>query len=333
MKQSAIFYFLLVMIGACNNPVAKKKKDDKPNFVFKETLATGDTSIISYGQRRPLNIVYELSQQWEVKESENAQGIMLFKDSSVLFNPRNVMKMGKWKLGQNGDKLLLQLNFDDGSTREYVIVDRGNDRLTLVWQKDGRNLSMHLTSDAKVHANIFNDPFHPSNNKWRVRPSKPETDSAIHERVKQCVRFYALYLRDNIKKNRSTINFSGLPSCFRWYSGGLGLLDEDSLPYEWDQCFYSEKTRRREGKNYRKHLTDTISIGRRMRRPGSMNLKRCWSRCTIRCKKCSVQSTVYIVLSIQTKYSITFRFLMVVGIQIRFFRYCPMLCEHFALIR
>jgi hypothetical protein len=59
-------------------------------------------------------------------------------------------------------------------------------------------------------------------------------------------------LRDNIKKNRSTINFSGLPTCFRWYSGGLGLLDEDSLPYEWDQCFFSEKDAKKGRKELQK---------------------------------------------------------------------------------
>jgi len=244
----------LILLFACEIPPPRKEKS---SFVFKETIAAGDTSMLSFGKMKPLNITYDLCQQWELRDPDNAstvdltfnpktgdhlfQEIMLYRDSSVTFNPRNGIRMGKWKLGQLEDKLLLKLIFSDGSKREFIILQKRSNQLSLAWLQGEERFGMQLSSDAKAHANGMNDPFHPFNNQWRIHPNKSESEKEILERMKNCVRFYALYFRDHILRNRSDINFSGLPSCFIWYRRGIGLYEEDSLPQGWVDCFYSEK--------------------------------------------------------------------------------------------
>ena len=253
MKRFLICVAVLFYMS-CELPVEKKQQSE---FLLKETIADGDTSMISFGRMKPLNITYDLCQQWELRNPDDAntieltydaktgdhlfQEIMLYRDSSVTYNPRNGISMGKWRLGQLDDKLLLNLLFNNGSKREFIILQKKSNQLSLAWQDGSSRYGMQLTSDAKAHANGRNDPFHPFNNKWRIHPSKTESDSAIRERMKNCIRFYALYFRDHILRNRSEINFSGLPTCFIWYRRGIGLYETDALTDDWTDCFYSEK--------------------------------------------------------------------------------------------
>ena len=252
MKLLYVFWAIVLLAGCANPPPAQKKKSD---FVFKETIATGDTTLISFGKLKPLNITYDLCQQWELRDADDAntkdltydpetgdhlfQEIMLYPDSSVTFNPRNGFKLGKWNLGQSDNKLQLVLHFDDGSIREYYILHKRFNELSLAWKQGEQHYGMRLRSDAKAHANMLNDPFYPGNNKWRVRPDHVESDSELQGRVRDCVRFYALFFRDHIVRNKSEINFSGLPSCFIWYNRGIGLYETDALPTGWMRCFYS----------------------------------------------------------------------------------------------
>ncbi len=253
MKPICICAGLLFLLS-CDVPTRKEQKSD---FIFKETIAAGDTSMIIFSKMKPLNITYDLCQQWELRDPDDAnttdltydprtgdhlfQEIMLYRDSSVTFNPRNGIKMGKWKLGQSDNKLLLILVFTDNSEREFIILQKRSNHLSLLWKDGEQRFGMRLSSDAKAHANELNDPFHPANNQWRVRPVKAETDSEILKRMKSCVRFYSLYFRDVIMRRRNEINFAGLPSCFIWYRRGIGLYEKTALPEAWVKCFYSEE--------------------------------------------------------------------------------------------
>jgi hypothetical protein len=251
MKLEFLYPAVLMWAACANTP----GPETKSKFVFKETIAIGDTGMITFGRLRPLNFTYDLCQQWELRDADDAntkdlthdpktgdrifQEIMLYPDSSVSFNPRNGYKMGKWKLGQRDNKLLLILKFNDSSSREYVILQKKYNELSLAWKQGDQRFGMRLRSDAKAHANMQNDPFYPANNAWRIRPNRLESDSELRERVKNCIRFYALYFRDHILRHRTDINFAGLPSCFIWYNRGIGIYEIDALPLAWKKCFYS----------------------------------------------------------------------------------------------
>lgn len=101
-------------------------------------------------------------------------------------------------------------------------------------------LSLGFAASGELHQNMYNDPFHPSNNRWRIKPAQKETDSGIHERIKNCLLFYALYYRDHIKRQAETISFEGLPALFEWYNGGIGLPHKNELSDSWIECFYNK---------------------------------------------------------------------------------------------
>ena len=102
-------------------------------------------------------------------------------------------------------------------------------------------MMLYFSSDGIVHKRPEEDPFHPSNNRWRIKPSSSETDKQILDRVKQCIHFYALFFQDNHQRQETDISFIGLPNCFVWYNGGIGLPMEVELDNKWIDCFYSKK--------------------------------------------------------------------------------------------
>jgi hypothetical protein len=113
--------------------------------------------------------------------------------------------------------------------------------MKISWNDNAQSMYMRMRADAKAHRNMYNDPFHPSNLWWCMPPSRPETDSAIHARVRASVKFFALYLRDNILRKKAKINFAGLPDIFNWYSGGIGLSDPELVDDSWINCFYNKE--------------------------------------------------------------------------------------------
>ena len=247
----------ILLITACTDQTSTtEKKQKKDQYVLIERLIKGkDTGMISLSGFKRVNTSDILCQHWELENMEGVSSIelvmdpvtdlrifpelSLFKDSSVVENPRNVLRIGKWHLTKERQPIL-SLFFNDSTTKKYRILDIKSSVLVLARKGSKDSLFLKLTSDTKVHRNMRNDPFYPLHNYWRIKPSAAESDSAIIQRVKQCIRFYALYFRDCIKRNRKTINFLGLPIIFKWYSGGIGLPDIENLHESWINCFYNK---------------------------------------------------------------------------------------------
>ena len=248
--------FLFSFVAGCENRTGKKQTEPKKDgYVFRETLIKGDTGMRTIPAFKKTNIAEDLCQHWELAGMEGVSSIelvmdgktrifpdlSLFKDSGVVENARNRIRIGKWRIVPAKEDPELQLHFGNTQLKSYRIRRITSTTLQLATKGKKDWLFLKLSSDGKVHVNPLNDPFHPSNNRWRIKPTKPETDSAIHARVSQCIWFYMLYFRDCIKREKRTINFIGLPAIFNWYSGGIGLPEKNKIDESWIACFYNKK--------------------------------------------------------------------------------------------
>ena len=234
-----------------------QKEEKKPaGFVFKETIVTGkDTGMTNLGGFKRTAIKDVICQHWECDENDNTTSnellwddrgrpihprLDLFKDGSALLNPGNNLQTGSWRIIIKNKTPALLLSFG-GTGKVYSINHIQSNKLELTEEADNEKpLRLTLSSDALIHQDMYSDPFHPSNNRWRFKPAARENDSALHTRVKQCVKFYALYFRDNIMRQKNVISFEGLPEIFRWYSGGIGLPDKEDISSSWINCFYNK---------------------------------------------------------------------------------------------
>jgi hypothetical protein len=221
--------------------------------VLKETIATGKLGLDRLTGFKKNDIRDNLCQHWEFSKSEGASSAELtmdenfnpihpqynfFKDGTVMVNARHEARIGKWEL-RGRDSLHLFLADTMHKWFTITTVDSRDLRMATK-DKTGKSLFLNLRGTAMVHQNMHNDPFHPVNNQWRIKPSKPESDPDIRKRVADCIKFYALYYRDNLLRKSKVINYEGFPTVFKWYNGGIGMTDEDDMDEKWVDCFFDE---------------------------------------------------------------------------------------------
>ncbi len=192
-----------------------------------------------------------LCQRWENKEDVDDgilnsgtgngdleipfRGYTFFDDGVMVQNPRDNMKTGKWKMDEKAK--IIHLVFDNGGATDITIDAVGVKSLLL---KAGKDKPVKYMADGKKHKTVSDDPFYPTNNKWRIKPTHLETDSEIKSRVIQCVLFYNKFFQDNGDRNEKVISFYGIPSCFKWYQGGISVNNKDKLSKKWIDCFFNK---------------------------------------------------------------------------------------------
>lgn len=265
---------ILLLTTACGDTAAVKDSKDKPNapYILKETVATGDTGMARFSGIKKRNELDILCQHWEMPNTEGATsnqllrdkngdrftpGLDLFTDSTFSMNPRGDIIIGTWRINRVGQELELKLTATAGDVYTWKIYEYSSRSLRLTALNEaGEQLYLNLAADGLVHKNILNDPFHPVNNQWRIQPKKPGSDSVIAQKAKQCVKFYTLFYRDNILRQKKTIDFEGLPDIFDWYRRGIGMPDWEDIRPSWLSCFYDSADARKGYGVLRKVIVD-----------------------------------------------------------------------------
>lgn len=260
MKQYLLHFIYLILLAGCYEPTPEKNTiKKKQQFVFKETIAKGsDTGMIALGAFKRSNVADVLCQHWQLEAvvdpdvvsgeklpGNNTPGfivhdIILFKDSSVVLNPFQNLQLGRWRTHIYENERRLKIYIDGEVERQYKLARLTSRQMVCGFEDDESNY-LNFLSSGVLHRNMQNDPFHPLNNRWRIMPTAKENDNAIKARIKNCLRFFALYFRDHIKRNGETISFKGLPEIFTWYNRGIGLPDKDELSDTWISCFYNKE--------------------------------------------------------------------------------------------
>lgn len=225
--------------------------DDKEVSKKKETVET-QAPVIIYpivNLANSTDLKDVLCQTWENTEDlEDAatsggsdlgltfRGISLFTDGSVTKDPHGYFDIGTWQLHADKKPVTLELKLSKGK-EIYKLGSLNPKKMQLLHQGNSKTTS--YTGNGFRPENLENDPFYPANNYWRLKPTKPETEEQLKKRLKDCIHFYCLYYDYNILSDAKVISFTGFPSCFKWYSGGIHLKKEKDLTEDWINCFYN----------------------------------------------------------------------------------------------
>lgn len=235
---------VLILTG-CNNGDTKEKASTATE---KETEAT---SAMLNDISKATDIQTLLSQNWEDKEDAQEavlsggsssfempyRGFSFFADNTVVQNPRDNIRFGNWTLDEASKTITIV--YADGSNAQYKIAAIGAKSMVLINNADKKRTEYQ--ADGKVQKNVTDDPFYSTNNLWRKKPARAESDSAIKLRALQCVLFYSKFLDDNVARAGNTISFIGLPTCFKWYAGGITVTGKEKLEQKWVNCFYNKE--------------------------------------------------------------------------------------------
>ncbi|MEO5890229.1 MAG: hypothetical protein ABIQ31_08250 [Ferruginibacter sp.] len=232
--------FVLILTG-CNSNPKKTEIIQAP----KESMSATLTDLSAATDIKKL-----LCQNWENKEdAEDAaqsggsegfempyRGFSFFEDATVVQNPRDKIRFGKWTM--NDATKMIDIEFDKGVKAHYKIVAIGAKQMILQDMSDKKKTE--YKADAKAQKKPADDPFYGANNLWRIKPARSEPDSAIKLRTEQCLLFYSKFLADNAGRGANIISFAGIPTCFKWYHGGVSVTNKDKLEEKWINCYYNK---------------------------------------------------------------------------------------------
>jgi hypothetical protein len=236
-KLVMVFFMLMLVSTGCN--LQQPQRDKK-------------VSDLVPANHVPSNSLDYLFQNWEVTDAEhpmvkdvfnnsdtgvyNFPGLIFLNDSFIVENPRGQIRFGKFSMLEKK----IKATFTDGGTAVYVIKRIRPTEMQLVRNEKNSQTLLSLKADGKPFTPDKKNPYDPSLNQWRLKARKAETNEELKERLKQYVQFYANYFYDNLQRDAKEINFLGLPSCFKWYKGGIFIQNENKLDKKFIGCFYSK---------------------------------------------------------------------------------------------
>ncbi len=225
---------------SCNNNTATGKK----TTVSEDSLSSSLFSLSASNTMTEL-----LCQNWEDKaDLEDGvldgggdleipfHGYSFFEDGAILKDPRDKMKTGKWTLDEKTKNI--HIIFNDKTRQESHIQAIGVKNMLLI---TGGKPAVQFIADGKKIKNLSDDPFYPANNTWRLKPSRSENDADIKKRIINCVLFYGKFFKNNADHDYKVISFYGIPTCFKWYNGGISITNKDKLSEKWVACFYNKE--------------------------------------------------------------------------------------------
>jgi len=241
-------FFIAVIVSSCNNSSSTATPETSIDSAKKANRVYTSKLLDLSGNR---NMEQLLCQGWEladdldvVHSSEESMGMLpfrsyyLFGDSSFVKNPRSAMEYGTWQYDKDQKKITF--HYSKGEKDVYKIAAMAADELVMVNTGIDSETQLKFVSAGKRYKNVEDDPFHISNNQWRLHPKKPESTEEVRKRLKDYLHFNILFYRDNLAKESKEISFYGLPTCLKWYAGGIYMVKEADLNANWFYCFYNK---------------------------------------------------------------------------------------------
>lgn len=217
----------------------------------KEKDMEADDNVIAADEDSALKKQNILFQNWEIEDAEhpmkkdlfnnsdsiyNYPGLTFLSDSSIVENPRGEIRIGKFSL--SGNNIIASFGKDRAT---YEIKKIEEYKMILSRNENNKTALLYLKGDGNPYYGRKINPFHPVYNQWRIKPSKPESDEEIRQRLKNCIQFFSIFFKDNYRRDATEIDFMGLPSCFKWYQGGISVQSEKNLDKKFITCFYNKE--------------------------------------------------------------------------------------------
>jgi hypothetical protein len=250
-KQIFTAIAVSAFIFSCNNN-GSKGVSEKEGRVQEDGNAERNDNLVYLDTAENINNI--LCQDWVLEgDAEGLEGMeenskfeipyrsfYFSTKGTFVKNPRNTFDYGTWKYDDAAKTITLN-NTIDKSKDVYKIAKVTYDELTLVNVGVNSGTNLKFIAPGKRFKNANDEPYWLENNRWRIKPSAKESDSAIHQRLKNNLYFFILFYKSALAKGDKIISFWGLPSCFKWYGGAIFIKKKDELKENWINCFYNEE--------------------------------------------------------------------------------------------
>ena len=225
MRNLGITIFLLVTLASCS--------------IFNENKNELEGS----WQLQDINLVSEESSFDEkatlMKTVSDGSLLSLFPDNTFTeVSGNGVYLNGKW-----GKRSSNEISFNSTKGKESVAFNwKPNvghpSQLVLLNEKKNRE---HIYSKGAFQlANYLDDPFHVSNNSWRIKSTKSESSVELKKRLAKYFKHFALILKAAKERKQDAVYFGFSSGPIQIYSGAIGIIPFDLISENWKNTFYNE---------------------------------------------------------------------------------------------
>ncbi len=249
-KKIFTAFVVSALIFSCND-AGKKNGSKNEDLVIENENQEKNKDLIYLDTAE--NIYNILCQDWVLADdAESLEGMTetskfeipyrsfyLSTRGTFVKNPRNTFDYGTWQYNDAAKTITIN-NSIDRNKDVYKIAKIGYDEMTLVNVGIGSATNLKFVAPGKRYKNANEEPYSLENNRWRIKPKSKESDSAIHQRLKENLYFFILFYRSALAKGDKAVSFWGLPSCFKWYGGAIFIKKKDELKDNWINCFYNK---------------------------------------------------------------------------------------------
>ncbi|GAB4051854.1 hypothetical protein [Spirosoma litoris] len=145
----------------------------------------------------------------------------------------------RWELNESTGQLVLI----SGNIHEFYQIERDGENLTILEISNKNVINRHVTATLSPNPEYEEgaiDLLVPSRNTWRNKPANPEPFQKIKKRLSEQLVYMVDYFELTNKKKQGYFNTDHLNSPFRFYSGGIGLLNQNELPAIWLNQFHNQ---------------------------------------------------------------------------------------------
>ncbi|MFK7806890.1 MAG: hypothetical protein AB8F74_03720 [Saprospiraceae bacterium] len=120
-----------------------------------------------------------------------------------------------------------------------VEIKQEGKRLTLTTEEDGF-AKLKFVSTSELADPIIDEPFHTSNNEWRIKATKYEEPSELKKRLLNFITHNKLLFKASIENPNRSFTNSKSNGIITVYKGAIGFQKESAIPTEWTYTFYDE---------------------------------------------------------------------------------------------
>ena len=183
------------VIFSCNDENSKNQTT-KGNRISENDKSERNTELVYLDTAE--NIYNILCQDWVL--ADDADGLEGMEENSkfeipyrsfyfstkgtFVKNPRNTFDYGNW-IYDDAAKTITLNNSIDRVKDIYKIAKITTDELTLVNVGVNSATNLKFIAPGKRFKNANDEPYFLENNRWRIKPKNKESDSAIHQRLKE----------------------------------------------------------------------------------------------------------------------------------------------------
>lgn len=134
------------------------------------------------------------------------------------------------------------IHFQDGANRStfsYTITKQKEGTLVLTLSDVKTNIARSFTKNSNNIETETDDPFHPTNNNWRIKAAKSEDSLTLVKRLKDHIKHTALILKAADELKSEVVSFEYSQGPIKIYNGGIGIKDFEVVDTCWKKTFYN----------------------------------------------------------------------------------------------